>query len=82
MLERILFNEIPVKDIQKLISWYKDILGFQFVWYSEKENLAQMNLPSGPMLFLNETRDNTTANFTKNGEIHNVLGFQTNIFTT
>lgn len=77
VLESILFNEIPVKDIQKSISWYKDVLGLRYIWYSEEEKLAQLNLLSGHMLFLNETSDHTTANFTINGKIHSVIGFQT-----
>lgn len=75
MLDRILFNEIPVKDMQKAISWYKTVLGLQLIGCSEQQ--AQMNLPSGPMLFLNETRNDTTATFVNNGETHNVIGFQT-----
>lgn len=76
MIEKILYNEIPVKNMSRSIHWFKEILGLTFVWYSEEENLAQLNLPSGQMLFLVETADETTANFTVNGRAHNVIGFQ------
>lgn len=77
MLENILFNEIPVRNLKKAIDWYKEVLRLEFVWESEEEKLAQLNLPSGQMLFLVETADETKANFTVNGKQHNVIGFQT-----
>ncbi|MBS4201050.1 VOC family protein [Bacillus sp. FJAT-49732] len=76
MIENILYNTVPVKDIPKSIKWYTDVLGFQFIWHSEEEKLAQVNLPSGQMLFLSETNDHTNANFTKNGVPKSVVGFQ------
>lgn len=76
MIEKIMYNEIPVKNMEQSISWYKEILGFKFIWHSEEEKLAQLNLPSGQMLFLVETADDTNANFTVNGRVHNVIGFQ------
>ncbi|MDF1509421.1 VOC family protein [Robertmurraya sp. DFI.2.37] len=77
MLEKILFNEIPVRNMERSISWYKEVLGLQLVWYSKEEGLAQLNLPSGQMIFLNETSDEgTNANFMKNGREHNVIAFQ------
>ncbi|MCJ8009319.1 VOC family protein [Lederbergia wuyishanensis] len=76
MIEKILYNTVPVKDISKSIKWYTEVLGFQFVWHSEEEKLAQVNLPSGQMLFLSEINDDTNANFTKNGVIRSVVGFQ------
>ncbi|GAA0359686.1 VOC family protein [Bacillus horti] len=77
MLQKILYNEIPVKDMNKSIEWYKEILGLEFIFYSKEENLAQFNLQSGQMLFLVETTDETNANFTVQGKPHNVIGFQT-----
>lgn len=77
MLEGILYNEIPVKNIKESIEWFKQVLDLEFVWYSPEEQLAQLNLPSGQMLFLVETTDETHANFTVNGKQHNVIGFHT-----
>ncbi|GIN63919.1 hypothetical protein J27TS8_39120 [Robertmurraya siralis] len=34
MLEKILFNEIPVRNMETSISWYKEVLGLQLIWYS------------------------------------------------
>lgn len=77
MIKRILYNEIPVKDIHKSIAWFQEVLGLEFIWHSEEAGLAQLNLPSGQMMFLNQTDDDTKANFTVNGKQHNVIGFQT-----
>lgn len=77
MLNCILYNEIPVSSIEESIKWYQDVLGLKFEWHIKEEQLAQLNLPSGQMLFLVETNDKTTANFTKGGKPHNVVGFQT-----
>ncbi|PAD76468.1 VOC family protein [Paenibacillus campinasensis] len=77
MLEQILYNEIPVRHIEKSAAWFQEVLGLKLAWHMPEEALAQLNLPSGQMLFLVETADDTQANFTKNGETHNVIGFQT-----
>lgn len=77
VVDRILYVEIPVKNIPFSLNWYSEVLQFQKVWHSMEEKLAQLNLPSGQMLFLSETSDNTNANFSKNGEEHSVIGFQT-----
>lgn len=77
MINQILFNEIPIKNIEKSIEWYKNMLNLTFIWHSKEEKLAQLNLPSGQMLFLVETKDDTTATFTVNGEKHQVIGFHT-----
>ena len=77
MIERILYNEIPVRDIPKSIEWFTEVLGLELIWHSEEAGMAQLNLPSGQMIFLNKTDDDTQANFTVNGKQHNVIGFQT-----
>ena len=76
MIEKILYNTVPVKDIPASIKWYSEVLGFQFIWHSKEEKLAQVNLPSGQMIFLSETEDDTNANFTKDGAARSVVGFQ------
>lgn len=77
MLEKILYNEIPVKNIESSIKWFQEVLGLKFIWHSKEESLAQLNLPSGQMIFLVQTSDETSANFTVDGKQHNVIGFQT-----
>lgn len=77
MIDKILYNEIPVKDIQKSVAWFQGVLGLEMIWHSEETGMAQLNLPSGQMIFLNKTNDDTNANFTVNGKQHNVIGFQT-----
>ncbi|MBS4218539.1 VOC family protein [Bacillus sp. FJAT-49711] len=47
---------------------------FPYIWHSKEEKLAQVNLPSGQMLFYRD--DDTNANFTKNGVLQSVVGFQ------
>ncbi|MCG7343497.1 VOC family protein [Sporosarcina sp. ACRSL] len=77
MVDRILYVAIPVKNIPHSMNWYSEILKFHKVWHSEEEKLAQVNLPSGQMLFLSETAEDTNANFLKDGVEHSVIGFQT-----
>jgi catechol 2,3-dioxygenase-like lactoylglutathione lyase family enzyme len=63
--------------MDRAIRWYTDVLGMEFIWHSEDEDLAQMNLPSGQMVFLRETSHDTTATFSYNYKPHGVIGFQT-----
>lgn len=78
MIEQILYNQIPVKSVPKAIKWYTQVLGLKFIWNSEEERLAQVNLPSGQMLFLFETDDQIKLGFTQNGNKHGITGFHTN----
>ncbi|GIO28377.1 VOC family protein [Ornithinibacillus bavariensis] len=77
MIEQILYNQIPVKNIPRAVKWFVDVLDFQFIWHIEDEQLAQLNLPSGQMLFLIETNDSKGINFTQNDAKHGVIGFHT-----
>ncbi|MFD2133995.1 VOC family protein [Pseudogracilibacillus auburnensis] len=77
MIREILYEQIPVKNISDAVPWYTEVLGFTFIWHNEDEQLAQLNLPSGQMLFLFETTDQTNTNFSQNGTLHGAVGFHT-----
>ncbi|TSB47702.1 VOC family protein [Alkalicoccobacillus porphyridii] len=77
MLQQILYCHIPVKSLKHSIQWYSDVLKLSFVWHSEEELQAQLNLPSGQMLFLVETGVTTRATFMKKDEEQAIVAFQT-----
>jgi len=77
MIEQILYNQIPVKNIPNAVKWYTEVLSFEFIWHSEEEKMAQLNLPSGQILFLLETDEQANINFTQHGVKHGVTGFHT-----
>ncbi|PAD91428.1 VOC family protein [Shouchella clausii] len=76
MLEQILYCHVPVSHLESAIKWYKEILHLEFVWHSEEERQAQLNFPSGQMLFLVESTHQTTATFKVNNQTHPVIAFQ------
>ncbi len=77
MINQILYNQIPVKNIPNAVKWYTEVLGFEFIWHRKEEKLAQVNLPSGQMLFLLETDGQANINFTQHGVKHGITGFHT-----
>lgn len=49
MLEQLFYCHVPMSHLENAIKWYKEIL------HSEEERKAQLNFPSGQMLFLVES---------------------------
>ncbi len=69
--------QLPVADTRQAVDWYTRYLGFE-VTDVLQDDLAVVRLAAGPTLFLWRTRDQTTANFTKDGELMPVIGVSCN----
>ncbi len=65
--------QLPVSDAREAVEWYVSRLGFEATDVL-RDDLAVVRLPTGPTLFLWRTNDQTTANFTKDGEIMPAIG--------
>ncbi|PZM62657.1 VOC family protein [Paenibacillus dendritiformis] len=76
ILEKLEHVQIPVKSLDKSIQWYTTNLGFSLQGKSEGRH-AFLTLPEGPMLMLWETKDDTQANFSFNGETMPVFLYNT-----
>lgn len=74
-LKSLFHMQIPVKNLEDSVAWYKDILGFTL--RENYDTCAFLELPSGPPLMLWQTTDDTTANFTVNGAAMPVLLYAT-----
>ncbi|MDO7267933.1 VOC family protein [Shouchella clausii] len=70
MLEQLFYCHVPMSHLENAIKWYKEIL------HSEEERQAQLNFPSGQMLFLVESTHQATATFKVNTQTHPVIAFQ------
>src|SRR5690349_11237029 len=57
--------QLPVSDTAAAVAWYRDRLGFQCEQL--RDDLAVVNLPSGPSLFVWQTGDGSVATFTRDG---------------
>jgi catechol 2,3-dioxygenase-like lactoylglutathione lyase family enzyme len=75
-LSQLFHMQIPVPRLEDAIDWYERILGFRTTGKREGEH-AFLHLPTGPMLMLWESSDETGANFTVKGETFPVLLYQT-----
>lgn len=66
--------QIPVRDLEQAVSWYTQIFGCKQI--GAFGTFASLAFDNGVNLFLWQTNDDTTANFTVNGEIWPVLGIE------
>ncbi|WP_342774734.1 sigma-70 family RNA polymerase sigma factor [Paenibacillus dokdonensis] len=74
-LKSLFHMQIPVKDMEESIAWYNQNLGFAL-----RENYGKcafLELPTGPLLMLWQTADDTSANFTVDGATMPVLLYAT-----
>ncbi|WP_348621345.1 VOC family protein [Paenibacillus polymyxa] len=70
--------QIPVRDMDRAISWYTEHLGFQLS-NRDGNRIAFLTLPEGPLQMLWQTLDASTyAHFTMNGTDFPVLLYRTN----
>ena len=69
--------QIPVRNLEASVQWYTTNLGFRLQSTSDMNRQAFLTLSEGPMLMLWETKDESQANFTVNGQIMPVLLFNT-----
>jgi len=69
--------QIPVGNLEASVQWYTTNLGFRLQSTSDMNRQAFLTLSEGPMLMLWETKDESQANFTVNGQIMPVLLFNT-----
>lgn len=60
--------QIPVKDLEDSISWYEETLGFKLKGRGNS-SLAFLQLNDKDYINLWQTDDNTTINFSRNGEL-------------
>ncbi|MFD2171640.1 sigma-70 family RNA polymerase sigma factor [Tumebacillus lipolyticus] len=67
--------QIPVRQLDESIEWYKTHLGFGLKEHYGK--CAFLSLSTGPLLMLWQTADQTTANFTVDGNTMPVLLYAT-----
>ncbi|MWV46363.1 VOC family protein [Paenibacillus sp. HJL G12] len=74
-LKSLFHMQIPVKDMDASIAWYKENLGFTL--REHYGTCAFLELPTGPFLMLWQTADDTTANFTVDGASMPVLLYAT-----
>ncbi|QHT62553.1 VOC family protein [Paenibacillus lycopersici] len=77
MLTSLEHVQIPVKQMDRAISWYTEQLGFRLS-SRDGDRIAFLALPDGPLLMLWQTNDDLTyAQFTVNGTDFPVLLFRT-----
>jgi RNA polymerase sigma factor (sigma-70 family) len=74
-LKSLFHIQIPVKNLDEAINWYSNNLGFKLREHYGK--CAFLSLPTGPLLMLWQTSDETTANFTVDGNTMPVLLYAT-----
>lgn len=75
--------QIPVLDVEQSIEWYTKKLGFYLHGRPDHDDMAFLCIEREtdpdvrPLFLLWETKDDTSMNFTKNGENMPVLCFRT-----
>lgn len=74
-LKSLFHMQIPVRNVDEAIVWYTGNLGFELKEHYGK--CAFLALPTGPLLMLWQTADETTANFTVDGNTMPVLLYAT-----
>lgn len=75
LINRILYNEIPVRNLTESIRWYQEYLGFSLVWQMPEDGQAQLGLPDGPLLFLVEAPAGAYAHFRRGEGDYAIVGF-------
>lgn len=78
-LEEIHYFRIPVNNLEKSITWYTEVLGFQ-LRFTQKD-LAVLALKSGPLYVLVEADQDSRGHFTINGQPEFSVGFTTQRIT-
>lgn len=77
MLTSLEHVQIPVRQMDRAISWYTEHLGFRLS-SRDDERIAFLTLPEGPILMLWQTNDHSTyAHYTVNGIDFPVILFRT-----
>lgn len=76
MLLTIEHVQIPVRQMDRAVSWYTEHLGFCLDG-RDGSRIAFLRLPEGPMLMLWETPDETYAHYTVNRTDFPVLLYRT-----
>ena len=74
-LEEIDHVQLPVPNTDTAVAWYTTHLGFTLDLH--REDLAILQLPAGPSLFLWRTHDETNGNFTRDGQPMPSIGIRT-----
>ena len=74
-LEEIDHVQLPVPNTDTAVAWYTTHLGFTLDLH--REDLAILQLPTGPSLFLWRTHDETDGNFTRDGQAMPSIGIRT-----
>ncbi|PYI53090.1 VOC family protein [Paenibacillus flagellatus] len=60
--------QIPVRNLEQSVSWYEQHLGFRLKGYGN-DSLAFLQLNETSHINLWQTDDDTTINFSRNGEL-------------
>ncbi|RAV20433.1 VOC family protein [Paenibacillus contaminans] len=77
MLTSLEHMQIPVRQMDRAISWYTEFLGFRLS-SRDGDRIAFLTLPEGPLLMLWQTQDDSTyAHYTVNGTDFPVLLYRT-----
>ncbi|WP_158606976.1 VOC family protein [Paenibacillus ginsengarvi] len=76
IIQEVNFIHMPVSDIDEAINWYIKYLGCKGA-HKVHEELASVNLPSGPTLLFIKTQHEERAKFLKNGQDYSIVGFIT-----
>jgi catechol 2,3-dioxygenase-like lactoylglutathione lyase family enzyme len=77
MLTSLEHVQIPVRQMNRAISWYTGQLGFQLS-RRDGDRIAFLTMPEGPLLMLWQTNDDSThAHYTVNGTDFPVLFYRT-----
>lgn len=77
MLTALEHMQIPVRQMDRAISWYTEQLGFRLS-SRDGDRIAFLTLPEGPLLMLWQTEDESTyAHYTVNGVDFPVLLYRT-----
>lgn len=66
---------MPVVNIKKSVQWYSETFGYDVIW--EDDNMANLKLVHGPLLFLKKTAEAGPIHFTFEGADHPVISFKT-----
>lgn len=79
LIHEMHYFRMPVRNLQESIKWYTECLRFQL--RHSVENLAVIELKSGPLLILVKADENTRGHFTVNGEPEFSVAFTTSDIT-
>jgi catechol 2,3-dioxygenase-like lactoylglutathione lyase family enzyme len=76
---KVVTIEVPVRDLERAVAWYRSVLGFEQVSSEGFSALLRPPGGQGPRLFLVETLDGRRLAFssTRTGVVHSTIVFYT-----